>query len=300
MDTDTLDIVETLSPLDALEEFIANVVKPGVQADRILILKMIAGEGTLTRLDVALDLDPNDLSNWVYGGVTTIQYNRIDLADFFSGIPLSFNPPSFPTTTAWLCEQIATIGQIRFDASDFVQESITEEMAINYYLKADPNSYRFVGQVPVSLYKQTPLVKYFIQSDGTVLSNMGNMASITQDYGVGINSRLTNGTILGTYLVGLTAGFTFTVPLGYPKVYWDLFNRVLNQPSTTWVIDSSGPGPYNGYGSTVTYNGPIDPESDKPYNTKLTQVCRIQLNSSYCTNQDGVLNIYYSLARAGN
>lgn len=300
MDTDTLDLVESTTPLTALEELLANAVKPGVEIDELMVVGMTALEGTLTRIDVALNLQPNDLSSWVYGGTTSIEYNRIDLADFFSGIALKFKPPSFPTTTAWLCSKIASVGKIKFDPNDFIQESITEEMAVNYFLKANPTSLRFIGQVSVSLFTQTPLMYYFVNPQGVFTTEVGSLTSITSEWGIGMISNFTNGTILGPMLVGLKAGYIFSVAYGSAKQSWDLFNRVLNMPVASWVIDASGPGPYNGYGATVTYNGPIDPNLDKPYNPALTQVCRIKLSKTYCTNQAGTLSIYYSTARVGN
>jgi hypothetical protein len=300
MDTDTLDIVESLTPLQALQEFLAAAAEAGVETDELNVIQLTSLGGTLTRIDVALELVPEDLSTWTFGGVTSLTYNRIDLADFFSGINLHFIPPSYPTTTAWLCQQIATVGQIDFDASDFVQETIDEAMALSYTLKADPNSLRWVGQVSVAMFRQQQLAAIFLNAQGQPVNNMGSLLSITQDMGIGMQSYYTNGTIAVKQLLNMPAGYVFTLPEAVMPANWDFMNQMVNKAPWTWVIDGSGPKAFNGYGAKVLYNGPVIAGYDTPYNPNLTQVCRIQINPNYCTNTDGVLSIYYSLARLEN
>lgn len=298
--TDTLDLM-SLTPKEALLQFLADAAKPDLDTSRLALLGVTAGQGVQTSVRVGMDLNPADLSTWKYGGVTPIVFNRLDLADVFtgSGITLRFKPPSWPTSTAWICNQIATIGLINFDPEDFIQDpAITQEMGLSYYLRAAPTSERWVGQVPVILFNQQPLSKLFVDSNGNLVTNFGELSQITQDMGIGMNSIYTNGTILAGQLKQYKVGTVFTSPRTTPPPKWDLFNRVLKTQS--WVLDSSGPKPNNGYGASVIYNGPIIPGYDTPFNTNLDQVCRIQLNSSYCNNTDGVLSIYYSLVRLGN
>jgi hypothetical protein len=296
MNNDTLALV-AMTPQQAMELFLAQSVKDDVPTDQLYVFKVNPGPGSQTRLDVYIKLTPGDMENWNYGGSTTFTFNRIDLTDFFSGIDIQLSP-TLPTDVATVCGLISSIGQIAFDPADFIQEEITEVMALEYYLKAAPDSLRWIGQVPINLLRQTPLFQFFVKPGVGLISNMGNLESITSDYGIGIFSPLTNGVILGSQLQALKAGQHITVPTNSPAIPWALFNQVLNQ--SLWVINPRGSAPFNGYGATVLYNGPIDPENDRPYNTTLNLVCRIQLNPTYCSNQDGTLSIYYNLSRVGS
>lgn len=299
MDTDTLDLL-SLTPQEAFKQFLASIAKSDLNVDQLAVLGISAGQGVQSSALVGIDLVPGAIAAWKYGGVTPITFNRLDLADVFtgSGITLHFYPPSWPCSTAWICNQIATIGQINFDPADFIQEEITQEMGLSYFLKAAPDSERWVGQVPVILFDQTPINKFLIDSNGNLVTNLGSMENITQDMGIGLLSIDTNGTILGSELVQYTAGTVFKSGAINAPSPWPLFNRVLSQ--STWVLDGRGPKPNNGYGASVLYNGPIVPGYDTPFNTNLDHVCRIQLNMGYCSNTDGVLNLYYSLARVEN
>jgi hypothetical protein len=297
MQTDSL-ILASMTPEAAMGLFLANSVKDDVPIDQLYVFKVNPGPGLQTRLDVYLKLDPTSISDWKYGGMTTFTYNRLDLADFFSGIDVQVSPPSFPTDVATVCGLIASVAQINFDPADFVQESISKSEALNYTLKAAPDSLRWFGSVPVNLLRQQGLQNFFSGLPRPMNPYVGDLISITADYGVGINSTITNGTIFGALLNSLQTGYTFTNRNHAVPIQWDLFNRVLNQPNT-WTIDSSGGKPYNGYGATVTYNGPLQ-ASDRPYNETLDRVCRIKLNPTYCTTQTGTLSIYYNLSRVGS
>lgn len=300
MDTEMLDLM-ALTPDAALMMFLQSAAKPDLDTTRLALFEVAAGSGVQTSIRVGLDLVPADLSTWKYGGATPFAYNRMDLGDVFtgSGISLRFKPPSWPTSTAWICNQIATIGLIDFDPVDFEQDpQITEGMGILYLLRANPESRRWVGQVPIYLFNQTILPKLFVNSSGVLVTTFSSLEAITQDMGIGMRSIDTNATILGSQIKQYVVGTIFRNPANGPAVPWDLFNRVLK--TNSWILDGSGPKPNNGYGASVIYNGPIVVGYDTPFNQNLDHVCRIQLNSSYCNNTDGVLSIYYSLIRVGN
>jgi hypothetical protein len=300
MDTDTLNLL-SLSPKAALVQLMANAAQPDLAVDQLTVLNVTAGVGTQTTVVVGLELVPEDLSTWNYAGETTLQYDRIDLSVLFAGIALTFIPDNYPTSVDWLCAQIASVGQIQFDPTDFIREPITKAMATTYYLKADPNSLRFIGQVPVTLFHPRLLSRFFVPvGQSTPLIDMGAILSIAKTYGIGMLSSNTNGTLFARALKALVVGYQFNLLPNAAVLKWNLFNRVLNVFPGLWVLDAAGVKPYNGYNSLVAYNGLIDPTIDKPYNVNLTHVCRIELDPNYCSNFDGTLSIYYSLVNVGN
>lgn len=65
-----------------------------------------------------------------------------------------------------------------------------------------------------------------------------------------------------------------------------------------WV-SSAAPADYNLCGAKVLWNGPIQPDHPKPYNTRLDRVLIFELSEELCSNYYGKGIIYYNLSRDG-
>lgn len=156
MATDCLALL-ALPPQDALKQVVQDVLVSGKSVEDLALTSPKAGQGLSMTVNAIPAPDRSQDPDWVYYGSVPVQYNRLDLADTFSGLQLAFKVP-LPCTTADVVAKLAAAFNMQFEAADFVQETVNTPPAQPYSLRAAPTSTRWSGMVSIVLYKDYTLV----------------------------------------------------------------------------------------------------------------------------------------------
>jgi hypothetical protein len=103
------------------------------------------GDGTVTvTVSMRAPLSPDE--TLLYSGGGSFPYPRGDLTTFFGGLVDDFIP-ELPTTSQTLADLIAARFGIINDQNDFMISEIPSDAQPPYILKANPNSWRWTGQL---------------------------------------------------------------------------------------------------------------------------------------------------------
>lgn len=144
----TLELLK-LHPEAALRAIISEKMKSGrnVQA-----LKMTGPNGTGLTTTVTLEVDRGvaGVEYWPYVDPIVFTYQRLDMAELFSGLDLSFTV-DFPTKASEVIRLLSRRFYIYFDDKDYVERDIYESEEGNVVIEARSESWRWIGQMSVDL-----------------------------------------------------------------------------------------------------------------------------------------------------
>lgn len=142
----------------ALKDIVQDALVEGVSADDLDIGTPVVGVGSEMVTKVSVSTEAYGRPDFEYHGSVNLRYQRLDLADTFSGIDLEFML-SFPTKASVVAGLIGTAFNIHFGIEDYIEEPIDDPSGVvNFLFKANPDSPRWMGQLPVKLFRRNPVV----------------------------------------------------------------------------------------------------------------------------------------------
>lgn len=136
---------------EALKLMVQDAMLPGLSVNSLTTANPTFGPGTRSEVGVFLKAETYNDPVWPYRGQTSFVYNRMDFADFFSGINLSFRRSGSFHLTA-IVHKLNTIFNIRIEPSDFIDVPISvDRLTQTVQLRASPLSARWMGVVDIEI-----------------------------------------------------------------------------------------------------------------------------------------------------
>lgn len=240
----------------------------------------------------------------IYGGATSVIYNRFIADNYFSRFEWHISLDA-PYTVKRVREALNAQTEVHWDAEDFKEVD-------DYALAVNSNGRTTLSSSPYSrrLYLELDNSKLTVVITPTARTNIARMLppSVIQppedyfrfaDPRTNLALRLpdANGVIVATELKALVADQVFDEDLGDAPVVW--MSRVYGLSDgvdVAWVQQTE-PANYNLFGAKVLYNGVLTDDYPKPYNTRLDRVLIVELSEEHCLNYYGKGIIFYNLSR---
>lgn len=284
---DTLDFLELLSmsPREALIKIITHNNEVSYNPDYLSLGIPEKVSGRVTNVEVKGSSVVNPFEKQFYDGTFLFTYKRIDLAELFATTELSIQM-DLPCKTSDVVAVLSHHYGYVFDSSDYVNEAITVYNATEYVLKAAPYSYRWCGQVKLTLLKKTPLTQV------TVTTDLGRMVGGVEhrEY-MQLVKNFTDGRAYGKFLKDVPLGMlssTSRMRDILQKLYYQIGD--INNP---WVF-SIYPTYRNLQNARVVYNGRAVDVGVVPYTHTVSRVLIIELDDDLNKSIRGQLVINYN------
>lgn len=138
----------------ALKDIVQDALVEGVNVDDLDIGTPVVGVGSEMVTKVSVSSDAYGRPDFPYHGSVNLRYQRLSLSDTFSGLALEFSLP-FPTKASVVAGLLQTAFNIHFGVEDFIEEPIDDPSGVvNYLFKANPDSPRWMGQLPIKLFRR--------------------------------------------------------------------------------------------------------------------------------------------------
>lgn len=152
---------------EAMKLMVQEAMIPGLSVNALQMGNVGFGAGTSAEVGVFLNAETYNDPSWPYRGQVQFQYHRMDFADFFQGIDLSFRREgTFPMAN--IVTLLCNIFQIVILPSDFINDSITvDTITQTVTLRASPVSPRWMGSVNIQIVdKYAPDKPVFVDNIG--------------------------------------------------------------------------------------------------------------------------------------
>lgn len=227
-------------------------------------------------------------------GNVTVSYNRLDLGQYFQGVTPSLNASNGSTSADLLASLMNSYqlyfaadstGNDAYSACSFTYDNIANPPTVT--LTAGNTNLIWQGSVTFNLVGEKTLANIL---PNIALAGLAAEPALTSGQSYAEAYYGTNYTVTGqgAALAALTAGNTLMSTAGT----WTLG---VSLTGSAWVWNAVASS-FNINGATVTYNGAAtgDYVLAGALASEFTNVCVIQLSSTYCTNLVGHLVIPYN------
>ena len=284
---DTLDFPElmSMSPRDALVKIITHNNEVYAKPDFLALGTPRALTGRITEVTVKGSSTIDPFIKQMYLGDFVFTYKRIDFAELFANTDITIQI-DLPCKTSDVMAVLTHHYGYVFDSSDYINEAITALNAYDYILKAAPYSYRWYGQVRLTLLKKLDLSTITTVTDlGDLITNVAPRELLT------LAKPYTDGRAYGKWLKDLPLGRVDTEGrMGgvLQRLYYQL-----DEPNLPFTF-SDTPSERNLKGARVVFNGRGIDSHIRPYLFTLSRVVVIELDDSLNTVYRGRLVIHYN------
>lgn len=287
-----IDILLGLKPRDAIIRMINNENGTTFPFEAFEVSGPTVISGRQTKVTVTAIPSSSDEQDNPYSGSIEFTYNRLDLADQFTGLLSNFRPP-MPTSTQVLLDELTRLTGIVFDLDDIVLEDIVTSNAAPYRIKAKAESLRWVGYVDATVLDVLDLQPYLDTLLPTNTPRLGTLSEAPTLTGQLINAPLVN---ISPYREEITQLYLNVPAQANPLLQWLVKQAVpmpgsrIDQGYANWVCVPS-PAPFNLYNAVVRdiyYDG----GSVNPAAPDLDSYIEVVLDPAMCTNfQDPLMRL---------
>ncbi len=131
----------------------------GGEAGPLVFSEPLSVGGLRTEVEISIRRRLSGMDELPYPGQLAFRYNRLDVEVNLGGKLNGFRP-EMPTSTQVLLDELTRRTGIKFELEDFILEDIIRANAAPYFLRARPESMRWVGGMYVALIDLTDLSTY--------------------------------------------------------------------------------------------------------------------------------------------
>lgn len=135
----------------ALKLMVQETMLPGLSVNSLTTANPTFGPGTRSEVGVFISPETYNDPVWPYRGQTTFVYNRMDFADFFDGIDLTFKR-SGTIRMKSIVNKLQSIFHIVIADNDYIDIPIVVDRPTQIVqLRASPLSQRWMGTVNIEI-----------------------------------------------------------------------------------------------------------------------------------------------------
>lgn len=135
----------------ALKLMMQDTMLPGLSVNSLTTANPTFGPGTRSEVGVFISPETYNDPVWPYRGQTTFVYNRMDFADFFDGIDLTFKR-SGTIRMKSIVNKLQSIFHIVIADNDYIDIPIVVDRPTQIVqLRASPLSQRWMGTVNIEI-----------------------------------------------------------------------------------------------------------------------------------------------------
>lgn len=229
-----------------------------------------------------ITLTPAVISEWQEP--ITLQYDRLNIAQLFKGIPVKFKP-NYQKTVGDFLPLVNEIYGLSLSVDDIMDGVIPDGINPPYtlHVKIREDNPAFYGEFHITVTDEDKSLR-------GLLSNLA-LPGITTPFG-------NTDKILGPlYLSGIDFSDNSASLSGYnaDDVVDDHLTEIINLYSDDEWLSISSELPFNLYNAKVIYNSALDENNQYSKQRYFNRLLVIQLDETYCNNVSGYLTLHYNL-----